>query len=95
MIKGEHNDGFSVLPDLEVDALGVRHEAVAGARLEAALGAHVLADVVVHDLDVVVEARQAHRHVRALIARVLPRGTLTRLAAGRRALLLHAAALRV
>ena len=93
MIKGEHNGGFS-LPDLEVDALGVRHEAVAGARLEAALGAHVLADVVVHDLDVVVEARQAHRHVRALIARVLPRRTLTRLAAGG-ALLLHAATLRV
>ena len=38
----------------------MRHEPVAGARLEAALGADVLPDVVVHYLDVVVQARQAH-----------------------------------
>ena len=58
-----------------MDALVVGHEPVTGARFEAALGADVLPDVVVHDLDVVVQARQADRHVRALLARVLPRGT--------------------
>ena len=66
---------FQDLPDLEVDALGVRHQPVTRARLEPALRADVLADVVVHDLDVVVEAGQADGDVRTLFARVLSRRT--------------------
>ena len=63
------------LPDFQMDALVVRHEPVTRARLESALGANVLADVVVHDLDVVVQTREADGHVRTLVARVLPRRT--------------------
>ena len=54
-------------------ALGVRDQPVTRARLEAAVLAHVVPDVVVDDLDVVVQAGETHGHVGALLARVLPR----------------------